>query len=274
MAKAFAPANISCIFAVCEHKNPARAGSIGVGFTLEEGVIVSVRKKLTKKPIVFFNNQKVRFPVVESVAEKMKVANVEIRISSKLPLGAGFGISGASALASAYALNKLAGAKKTKKQAAKIAHAAEVENKTGLGDVVNQFYGGFLLKTKPSSEFKVERLPIRKGFIYYKVFGGLDTKKVITNKKIKDNINTAGIKAVKKIKSLKKPSLKEIIRISKEFAINSGLVGDKKITALIKKIEKNNGSASMMMLGNAVFSDKEFEGCKKVKMSNKRARLL
>ena len=70
-----------------------------------------------------------------------------------------------------------------KKELAKIAHIAEVENGTGLGDVVNQFYGGFLLKPMPSSKFIVKKLPIKNKFIYYKIFNKLDTKKIITNKK-------------------------------------------------------------------------------------------
>ena len=62
---------------------------------------------------------------------------------SSLPLGYWFGISGASALATAYALNRLLKLKKSNKELAIIAHIAEVESKTGLGDVTNQYYWGF-----------------------------------------------------------------------------------------------------------------------------------
>ena len=62
--------------------------------------------------------------------------------------------------------------------------------------------------------------------------------------------------------------------ISKEFAVNSGLLTNKNLINLIKKIEKNNGNASMIMLGNAVFSDIPFKGSKKLKIVNKGVHLI
>ncbi len=277
MVTAFAPGNISCIFVIKNHENPRIAGSLGVGFTVDKGVYVTINKKsLSKNSIIYFNNKKIKFPTVDSVISKLNKENIplEIKIKSELPIGSGFGVSGASALATAYVLNKLFGLKKSKKELAIAAHTAEVENGTGLGDVVNQFYGGFLLKKVPSSRFKVIRLPIKNKVVYYKVFGELDTKKVISNKKIKNMINKAGFFAISRIKSLKKPSLKEIIKISKEFAVQSELLSNKIIINIIKKINKKNGSASMIMLGNSVFSDVPFEGCKKVKISDKGAHII
>ncbi|MBL7054141.1 GHMP kinase [Candidatus Woesearchaeota archaeon] len=282
MVKAFAPANISCIFSIVDNKNSSKKGSLGMGFTVNKGVTVSIKKitikkrqskKIKNKVTLYFNNKKIKFPTVETVVKKLNKnnENLEIRIKSQLPLSCGFGISGASALATAYALNALL---KLKKEPAKIAHIAEVENKTGLGDVINQYYGGFLIKYEPSYKFKVKRLNIKNKKIYYKVFSRLDTKKMITNKKIKNKINQAGINSLKKIKSLKKPQLNKLISISKEFAVDSGLLKDEKIKDVIKTIEKNNGNASMIMLGNAVFSDKRFKGCRMVKIADKRACLL
>ena len=281
--KSFAPANISCIFSIVENKNPAKKGSLGVGFTVNKGVIVSIKKipilkKSNKKNIIkiLFNNNKIKFPTVETVIKKLNKnkENLEIKISSGLPLSCGFGISGASALASAYALNKLLNLKKKKLELAKIAHIAEVKNKTGLGDIVNQYYGGFLIKLQPSYKFKVRRLNIKNKKIHYKIFNKLDTKKIITNKKIKNKINKAGVNSLKKISSSKKPSLNKIITASKEFSVNSGLLKNSKIKKIIKNIEKNNGNASMIMLGNAVFSNKRFKGSKELKITDKGACLL
>ena len=281
MVKAFAPGSISCIFSIVENKSPARKGSLGVGFTVDKGVTVSI-KKIKDKTIIFFNNKTTKFPTVESVVKKLNKANeaLEIKIKTSLPIGCGFGLSGASALATTYSLNKLLKLKKNKKELAKIAHIAEVENNTGLGDVTNQYYGGFLAKFRPSSEFVVKRLPIKNKEIYYKIFSKLYTKKIIKNKKIKNKINKAGIDSLKTIKKIinnkktKKNILKEIIKISKEFSVKSGLLKNKQIKNLIEKIEKNNGNASMIMLGNAVFSNKKFKGCTSIRISGKGARLL
>ena len=141
-AKAFAPANISCIFKIYSHKNPRWMGSYGVGFTLNEGVIAEAEK--SKRNEIVFNNESINFPAVKSVMKKLTKQKIRIYIKTKLPLGCGFGLSGASALASAYAINKLLNLKKSKKESAIIAHTADAENRTGLGDVVTSFTADFL----------------------------------------------------------------------------------------------------------------------------------
>ena len=135
-AKAFAPANISCIFRIYSHRNPRWMGSYGVGFTLNRGVVAEA--SIAKKNEVIFNGKPTNFPTVASVIGMLTGKKIRIRIKSGLPLGCGFGLSGASALASSYAVNKLLDLKKTKKELAIMSHIAEVKNKTGLGDVVNQ----------------------------------------------------------------------------------------------------------------------------------------
>ena len=65
-----------------------------------------------------------------------------------------------------------------------------------------------------------------------------------------------------------------MIKISRNFSINSGLLKNEKIIKTIKKIENNNGSASMIMLGNAVFSNNYFKGSKKLIIKDKGAYLL
>ena len=275
-AKAFAPANISCIFKIYSHGNPRWMGSYGIGFTLNEGVVAKV--SIAKKNMVVFNNKSVKFPTVTSLIERLTGKKIKVHIRSNLPLGCGFGLSGASALAAAYSINKLLKLKKSKKELAIISHIAEVENKTGLGDVVNQFYGGFCMKIKPSSRFSVRKLPINNIDVYCRCFGKISTKSIIANPKLKDDINSAATVSLNKVKNLikskKRIQFGEIISISKEFAANSGLLKDKKTKKAIAKIEKKNGNASMIMLGNAVFSDIPFDAALKLRITDDGAHLL
>src|SRR3989338_5561550 len=127
---------------------------------------------------------------------------LKIHIMSKLPLGCGFGLSGASALATAYAVNEMLKLKKPKKELAVIAHIAEVENKTGLGDVVNQYYGGFFAKLKPSSYFVVKRLPVKNTHVYCRYFSKINTMSIIANPKLEHGINKSASIALKKIQKL------------------------------------------------------------------------
>lgn len=270
-AKAFAPANISCIFRLYEAKKPKDKGSLGVGFTLAKGVIVKVEKN--DKLIVKVNGKTKRFKTVIDVLNKLTDKKISVKIKADVPFGCGFGMSGASALATAYAVNKLLRLKKSKRELASIAHVSEVENSTGRGDVGGQFRGGIMIKTK-RSPLEVERLKIRQKEVYYMVFGEINTKEVINSASKKLKINKAGDKAMKKIKRLKKINFEKLIEISRIFSEESGLLWSKKVINKIKEVEKKGGRASMIMLGESVFSNIPFEGCKKAMIINKGARLL
>jgi len=283
--RAFAPANISCIFQMYEDPDPAKMGSYGLGFTVNDGVTVEV--SLTEKTEIFFNGEKIIFPTVETVVKNLislilpNIPTLKVTITSPLPLGCGFGLSGASALATAYALDDVLHLKKTKLELAKIAHIAEVENKTGLGDVTNQYFGGFLLKTVPSSHFKAQRIPITNIPVYCKYFSEIATNEIIVDKNMKNRINKAGKEALKKVRgilplggvSFKQELFAKLISISKEFAENSRLLKDKQVVQTIQEIESRGGHASMIMLGNAVFSDIPFEGARELIISNTPAKV-
>ncbi|HSW48312.1 MAG TPA: hypothetical protein VLG67_04505 [Candidatus Saccharimonadales bacterium] len=274
--KAFAPANISCVFKICPDKNPRWAGSLGFGFTLREGVIAEVSKSKTSE--IFFNGKKINFPTVRQIIELLTKEKITVNLFSPLPLGAGFGLSGASALAAAYAIKKLLGLKKSNKQLAIISHIAEVENQTGLGDVTNQYFGGFLIKFKPSSHFEVIKIPFENKSIFYSYLTKLPTKSVLSNNTLLPKINSSADIELAKLQNLfnsgSKINFEDILRISKEFAVNSGLLRDKKAIETIKMIEEKGGAASMIMLGNAVFSNIDFKGAKKLTFSDQGAHVL
>ncbi len=275
-AKAFAPANISCAFKIYEHKNPRWAGSLGFGFTLKEGITVEVTKSKTSK--VFFNKKQVDFPTIRQVINSLTKEKIVVNLTSPLPLGCGFGLSGASALAASYALNKLLKLGKSKKQLAIIAHVAEVENKTGLGDVTNQYYGGFLVKFKPSSHFEVIKIPLKDVPIFCLSFDKLPNNSILNNTRLTADINREAAVALGKmqdlLKSGEKVELGYIIKLSKEFAIKSGLLTDKKVIETIEAIEKDSGQASMIMLGDAVFSNINFPGAKRLTISDQGAYVI
>ena len=272
MTKAFCPGNASCIFRIVENKDRTKRHSLGVGFTVDKGIIVNVGK--SDKTEVFANGRKIRFPTVLTVIKELTQEPVKVEIKDQLPSGAGFGISGASALATAYALNKLLNLRKSKKELAMVAHRAEVINGTGLGDVGGQFNGGFNMKIKKGKPLAVVNLGIKCVDIYYKFFSKIETKKVINSRWKKRRINKAGDRALKRIMTLKNKTLDNIIRISKDFAVESGLLKDKRVKNLIEEIENKGGNASMIMLGNAVFSDMPFKGCRKVRVSHNKADLI
>ena len=269
IAKAFAPANISCIFRLYNSKRYETTGSIGAGFTLSKGVITTVQ--IANKTSIQVNNKIIKFPTVASVIENMTKIPVRISIKSYYPFGCGFGMSAASALSVAYALNKLLKLNKTKKEIGLIAHVAEVKNKTGRGDVGGQFNGGCLIKTQQGKPLNGKHLYFDNKMIYYRVFAPIDTKTVITNPENIKKINVAGDAALKKLKKIKNIKFKEFIKISKQFAVKSGLMTNKNLLKTLKEIETKGGAGSMIMLGHALFSNIPFSNSKNARLSNRPA---
>ena len=217
-------------------------------------------------------------PTVTFVVKVLTDQPLKIVISSKLPLGCGFGLSGASALAAAYAINKLLKLRKSKRDLAVIAHTAEAQNKTGLSDVLNQFYGGFYFRSKPSSSFVAEKINLGNTYVYCRAFSKLLTKDILQNKKKYEKINKAADNGIRKMKTLRKRKRKitfeETVALAREFIFATGMVKHKKVKSTIEQITKKGGEASMFIWGNAVYSNIPFPGARRFKISNKEAHLL
>ena len=288
---AFAPGNISCIFKIIPHADATRMHSLGMGFTVKEGVTVNVSAHHETE--LCFNGKAIDFPTVQAVVDKLAgamdghagrstkswPARVKVSIYSPLPLGCGFGLSGAAALATAYALNEQLGLDKTSEELAMIAHVAEVENRTGLGDVCSQYHGGFLVKLQEGAPLVAERLPISEQPIYYRYFGPIQTSEVLGNPEQVTRINQAADAALAVLRTHTRAEtspelLTACFEVSKQFSVQSGLLSDARVIKTIAQIEAAGGIASMIMLGNGVFSTHAFDGAVETQLCINPARLI
>ena len=281
MAKAFAPGNISCVFKVIPHADATRMHSLGMGFTVKEGVDVIVSEH--RETRVLFNGQSIDFPTVQTVVDRLTqdtgTAGVKVDLTSPLPLGCGFGLSGAASLATAYALNELLHLGKGTETLAMIAHVAEVENRTGLGDVCSQYHGGCLVKLKEGAPLVADRLPITEQPIYYRYFGPIQTSEVLGNKEQTLRINRAADAALSVLQTLTSAEsntklFNACFRVSKRFSVESGLLSDARVIETIEQIEVEGGVASMIMLGNGVFSTYPFKDAVETRLVHNPARLI
>ncbi len=281
MASAFAPGNISCVFKIIPHTDPARMHSLGMGFTIKEGVQVSVSEHHKTK--VLFNNKDITFPTVRTVVHQLiqdtDTPGVVVDLASPLPLGCGFGLSGAAALATAYALNALIKLRKDNEELAMVAHVAEVENRTGLGDVCSQYHGGCLVKLTEGAPLHADKLPIPEQPIYYRYFGPIQTSEVLRDTEQTKRINRAADTTLAILKKLRRtqsnPELfTECFAVAKQFSVDSGLLSDTRVINTIAQIEAAGGAASMIMLGNGVFSTHAFNGATETYLVNNPARLI
>lgn len=270
---AFSPGHITGFFRICNHSDPHIKGSVGAGLVLNKGIHSTVTPHEEKgETAVYLNGvQQSDFSddstnaVLTVISELSALAqkkyntpfHFEIKESSSLPVGSGFGLSAAGALSTAFAANSALRLGLSKNELVEIAHYAEVINGSGLGDVAGEAAGGLAVRDVPGGSLhgKFYSVPLSgsdlQKKIYCLVLGELSTKAVITNDDSARKINEAGASALKKF--LKKPDLDSFMNESLSFTKNIGLLSPE-AEKVIDSIDKADGTAAQAMLGNTVFA--------------------
>lgn len=247
-----APAALSFIFMKVKNSDLLKTGSIGIGCTIDQNVTADAEK--AKRFSVFFNGEKINFPTVRDAVKLITNIPVNIRFTSSLPLGYGFGLSGAGSLASVFAVNQLLNLGISKEKLTEYAHIAEIKNGTGLGTVGTVQTGGFLVKTSAGIPFKYYSLPFIGKKLYVIIIDKLFTPGVLRNEEKLDRVEKAGTAALERIRSLHNPSLEDILDVSYEFVTKSLLVQDTRVHDLMQKLRHRKGHATMAILGNVVIT--------------------
>ncbi len=291
---AFAPANGSLIFETYEATPDHGRGSLGVGFTLDAGVVASVERLATageggardrhpdgrdfgevaRLSEIRVHGNAWEFPTVRQVVSRLAPEPVRIDLRADLPFGCGFGMSGAGALASAYALGSLFDKGRPLRDLALVAHEAEVDNATGRGDVGGQFNGGFMVKTKVGAPLDVDWLPIGETSIWCRIFGPISTREVLRDADTMARVNAAGRAALDHLRGHPAIDLEALLEISRRFAEESGLLTSPRVRASIDDALAAGGQASMVMLGEAVVSSVPIPESTAYRVVRRPARLL
>lgn len=247
--KAFAPAHITGFFIVHEDSSPARTGSCGAGLSLDDGALTEI--SLSHSPGIFLNGKSDEASTTAAVVRMLTDRPVRVETRLNVPVGGGLGASAAGAVSTALALNELLGLEKTMDELLSAAHVAEVTSRTGLGDVAGMSSGGVEIRRKPGVPFAVDHIPVPQMYIYYVHYGPISTKSVLEDPREKAAINAAGGKCLKAL--LKKPTFPELMRLSRHFAVETGLISERALDA-VEAVESHGGLASMAMLGDTVFA--------------------
>ena len=282
--KTYAPSHITGFFAISDHKDPLYKGSIGSGIVLEAGCIteVSLGNPPSGKARIAINGVEEEAPTTRYVVEHLAgTAAVSVSTNFEVPVGCGFGASAAGALSTALALNELLSLTMTLNEVAHVAHCAEVENSTGLGDVMAETHGGVVMRRKPGPPGigMIDWIPHRNEKISSVVFGPKLTKAVLAEggEELKRQINEAGKNALKAL--MRKPTLETFMQVSREFSLRSGLMSDT-CKDVIEALDAEGKVASVAMIGETVFvigeceALKEFGTVKESRISNAGVRIL
>ena len=266
--KAFCPGGITSFFEICDLDPNGQPiydqeciGARGGGFVIDKGVSteVSVEEAKDMQIRVFINN-KIRsdadttLTVVKVILEKIdNTYHVTVKHDVEVPIGSGFGSSGAGALGTAFALCKALNLNLSYNQIGQIAHVAEVRCKTGLGTVSGEMLGGVILTKKPGAPGYgyIDRIPFPSELrIITATYKPILTKDVLNSLEKKKLINQWGKRILDNI--VADPSLENFMLESKKFALNAGFMTNR-VRKLIELAETNGAvGATQNMIGEAV----------------------
>ena len=249
--------------------------SLGLGFTVAHGATATVSEAPATE--IAFNGEVFDFATVRHVVEALSGRPVRVALQSELPLSGGFGLSGASALATAFALDAGFELGLDERTLGMTAHVAEVTHLTGLGDVCGQFHGGCLAKLEPGDPLAAITLPVAEQTVYYRYFSPIVTSGIIGDPRRAARINAAADSALADIGRLADrgvPVFAEYVAAAKRFSVESGLLRHADVRRIIADVEAAGGAASMIMLGNAVFATVAFEGASETRLTRHRVRVV
>ena len=182
--------------------------------------------------------------VIDEVLRILEIdTNFKITQDIQLPIGAGFGTSAASALSLSLALNDFLDLNYPKELCGQIAHMAEVNLGSGLGDVIAQTGHGMVLRVEPGAP----------GIVAWKTFGGIDTSSIIRDPHHREVISDVGLKYLEFFEE--KSSLRNFLDFSYKFSTETNLMSGE-VKSLVDYLNSRDDilGSSMAMLGNTVFA--------------------
>lgn len=261
---AFAPGHISGFFQICdEASEPERKGSRNCGPCIDVGVLteVAIRQSNRVGVEVFIDGRKApeaqttMAAVQQILSMEPEPAEVVVRHSTQVPIGTGYGASGAGALGAVLALSKAFDLGLARSKIIEIAHVAEVSCGTGLGDVGAQAIGGLVIGMEPGAppHGKWRQIPLPQDVkIVCATLAPLPTKKLLKDAELRGRSRKFGAQALESL--LKCTTPQDFMRVSSEFSDALGLLDDE-LRALIKSAKSAGAiGSSMVMLGKAVFA--------------------
>ena len=264
-ATAFCPAHITGFFKAHLDDNQnalENLGSMGAGFSIKQGVTTRVKVEKregldSKFRITTKGYQSDKTDVSEFVLNEFlklgEFSNMffDIEHNISIPVGYGLGSSSAVALSLSFALDQALGTKLDKISIGKIAHNAEVNCKTGLGDVLASFYGGFEVRVKPGAPGigDVQKIATDKISVIMICFSPISTNKFI--KEHLSKINGLGGKMVTKL--LESKNYKHFQDMSIEFAKYVDVMTPR-MQKLVDEFSENNIKCGIALFGETIFS--------------------
>ena len=225
LCRVFIPLHVTGLWLPVRHSSPLLTGSMGAGLLLEPPATATVyecdggeagfRGRAGGTPLPK------NLDVVERVYGVLGGARALVEFDSPVPLGAGYAVSAAAALAAALAEACIVEGL-TVEEACRAAHRAEVEAGTGLGDVVAMLYGrGLEVRYSPGGPgiARVESVPVTGSYVVYSLATG-EMATSTMHSTLGDRLYTIAAPLLSRI--MARPSLHGFLEAARRFSLEAG----------------------------------------------------
>ena len=255
MTTAFCPGHVSCVFQPVTSFDAMCTGSRGIGIRLNKGATATVEERDDGVVNIYLDGTQEIAHITRMVAENLAPGRgFDIRIENDLPVSQGFGMSAAGALAAGLCIADMTG--RSRSDAFKAAHAAEVMGGGGLGDVAAIVAGGDI-PVRTVAGFppfgRVENADFTIDHLTLVVIGGeLRTDSVLGDPFTLKKVREAAGESMDSF--IMDPSYENLFDASNAFSSKSGLESPA-VRRAIGCLMGAGHRAGMCMLGNSLFTD-------------------
>lgn len=271
---AWAPGHVTGFFTIEDDaEQPERIGSTGAGFSVEAGVTsrVTLRRRGFPGVDLTFNGEPYEAETTRAAIQYLvgrEPWNVTVQQTSELPVGHGFGASAAGALSATTAV--AAALDKEEADAVWAAHAAEVVERTGLGDVIGAHTGGFEIRERPGlpPHGRIRRFAsddAGRRVTLLVLDDEVATRGILQDATRRATVTDAGRAALARL--VDAPDVPTFCRASDRFARDAGL-RSQRVAACLDRVPAAT-LAGQCMLGASVFlfdpPDETFDGLGEIK---------
>jgi pantoate kinase len=216
-------------------------GSLGVSVAVADGVTSTVHR--ADRVAIRVDGAPSGFEPVEHALAALDVT-VSVDLDPAVPIGCGFGTSGAATLATVLAADAACGLDRSRGELVDIAHRGELAAGTGLGDVFVQARGGLVYDIGDGRGRREVDAPLE-----YDALGGIPTAEVLGDESAMARIRAAADDAFAAFEP--GGSLPAAFDLGWGFAREADLPTDRVRTG-VERVRSAGGAASMAMLGETV----------------------
>ncbi|MCI4352429.1 MAG: hypothetical protein L3K14_03470 [Thermoplasmata archaeon] len=255
-ARAFAPAHLTGIFAPSfDARDPRGRGSTGAGLVLQVGVHAVVDWRPAERTSVRLRADVADpLPISREVVRRLapsRPSALQLTLKHDLPIGQGFGMSAAGALATGLAMASALGL--PRQQAIETAHLADLFGGGGLGGVSAILGGGLEVRESPGVPpwGKVRHFPCP-GSVFLIVAGSpLPSPRLLRNPQFLRRVQAAADPGMTRLGS--RPSLRRFLEEAERFT-DALRVGPAEVLRRIRALRSKNVSVAQSMLGRSLFA--------------------